>query len=69
MGIQSYGNYNSDYADVLNYDMYSIDKLFDIKNYYKYMGNNLLTDLKPLDYNLEQYTIKLILYYLNFLKT
>ena len=50
MGIQSYGNYNNDYADILNYDMYSIDKLFDIENYYKHMGNNLLADLKPLDY-------------------
>ena len=50
MGLQSYGKINKNFKSTLNYDMYSINKLFDFNNYVNYLGNDILAFLQPLDW-------------------
>ena len=50
MGLQSYGKILPLFKNKLNYDMYSIDKLFDVQRYFDHMGSELLGTLKPLDW-------------------
>tara|TARA_B100001564_G_scaffold185050_1_gene155511 strand:- start:1382 stop:2890 length:1509 start_codon:yes stop_codon:yes gene_type:complete len=50
MGLQSYGNILSKFKETLDYDMSSINKLFDRENYFKFMNSQLLGTLKPLDW-------------------
>lgn len=50
MGLQSYGNINSNFKNFLNYDMYSINQLFDFKNYINFLNDQTLAILQPLDW-------------------
>ena len=51
MGLQSYGNFDKGFYDeIKQYDMYSIDKLFNINNFQKYHNDELIAKLKPLDW-------------------
>ena len=50
MGLQSYGNILPKFKETLDYDILSINKLFDRENYFKFMNSQLLGTLKPLDW-------------------
>ena len=50
MGLQSYGNILPELKKILNYDIYSIDKLFNFNNYIKYKQDQLLAEMQPLDW-------------------
>ena len=50
MGLQSYGNILPEFKNSLNYNIYSIDKLFNFNNYIEYKENKLLAELQPLDW-------------------
>jgi len=50
MGLQSYGNLLPKFKEQLNFDMYSINKLFDKQNYFNFTNNDLLGILTPLDW-------------------
>ena len=50
MGLQSYGNILPRFRETLNYDIYSIDKLFDFNNYVAHKNNKLLAEMQPLDW-------------------
>lgn len=51
MGLQSYGNFDKKFYDeIKQYDMYSVDKLFNIMNFEKYYNDELIAKLKPLDW-------------------
>jgi carbamoyltransferase len=50
MGLQSYGNILPKFKKNLNYDIYSIDKLFDFNNYIAHKNNKLLAEMQPLDW-------------------
>ena len=50
MGLQSYGKIINDFKKILKYDMYSIDKLFDWKNYVYFKQDELVAGWQPLDW-------------------
>jgi carbamoyltransferase len=50
MGLQSYGNILHEYKKSIDYDMYSVNKLFDFNNYLKFKNNDLLANLQSLDW-------------------
>jgi carbamoyltransferase len=50
MGLQSYGNLLPEFKKFLNYDMYSINRLFNFDNYSAYKENRLLAEAQPLDW-------------------
>lgn len=50
MGLQSYGKIIKEFRDTLNYDMYSINLLFNTNNFNKFLNNDLLAKLQPLDW-------------------
>lgn len=50
MGLQSYGNILPEFKKFLNYDIYSIDKLFNFNNYIEHKENLLLAEMQPLDW-------------------
>tara|TARA_R110002020_G_scaffold307233_1_gene523066 strand:- start:432 stop:1931 length:1500 start_codon:yes stop_codon:yes gene_type:complete len=50
MGLQSYGKIVQQFRETLNYDMHSINALFDTNNFNKFLNNDLLAALQPLDW-------------------
>ena len=50
MGLQSYGKIVPPFRETLNYDMHSIDSLFDTNNFNKFLNSDLLAALQPLDW-------------------
>ncbi len=50
MGLQSYGKIVQPFRETLNYDMHSIDSLFDTNNFNKFLNSDLLAALQPLDW-------------------
>ena len=51
MGLQSYGNIDKQYSELLNnFDMYSVNDLFDQKYFEFILKNEILVKLRPLDY-------------------
>ena len=50
MGLQSYGNILPEFKKTLDYNIYSIDKLFDFNNYIAHKNNKLLAEMQPLDW-------------------
>jgi len=50
MGLQSYGNILPEFRKSLDYDIYSINKLFNFDNYSTYKKDRLLAEMQPLDW-------------------
>ena len=50
MGLQSYGNILPKFKNFLDYNIYSINKLFNYDLYKKYIGDDTLAALQPLDW-------------------
>tara|TARA_R110002020_G_scaffold311290_1_gene526917 strand:+ start:621 stop:2114 length:1494 start_codon:yes stop_codon:yes gene_type:complete len=50
MGLQSYGKLNNFFKDQLNYDMHTINQLFDFENYINFLSDKTLAYLQPLDW-------------------
>jgi carbamoyltransferase len=50
MGLQSYGELNYDFRKKLNFNMNSIDSLFDFNHYVNFKNNRTLAYLTPLDW-------------------
>ena len=51
MGLQSYGNINNNFLKHLEqFDMNSINRIFDIMEWYNFHGDHLIGNLKPLDW-------------------
>ena len=50
MGLQSYGKIDKNFSNNINFNMYSINQLFNFNNYIKYQNDYLLANLKKLDW-------------------
>jgi len=50
MGLQSYGKIDKKFLDKINFNMYSINELFNFDNYIKHKNDYLLANLKKLDW-------------------
>lgn len=50
MGLQSYGKILPEFKKHLNYNINSIDKLFNFKNFISFKNNELVARLQPLDW-------------------
>jgi len=50
MGLQSYGEIDKKFFNKINFNIYSVNQLFDFNNYIKYKNNYLLANLKKLDW-------------------
>jgi len=50
MGLQSYGQIDKNFKNKINFNMYSINQLFNFNNYIKYKKDYLLANWKKLDW-------------------
>lgn len=51
MALQSYGNYDSNFAENIKHlDFYNMDAVYDFNNYIKYKGDNLVANLNVINW-------------------